>query len=82
MFAHPYFSAQQCGAAAGLIRRDPGPVRAAFTETGGPWRRISRTIRLVTGHKKPVPGTGINGGPCRIRTYDQVIKSHLLYQLS
>ena len=25
---------------------------------------------------------GVNGGPCRDRTYDQLIKSQLLYQLS
>jgi hypothetical protein len=25
---------------------------------------------------------GLNGGPCRDRTYDQLIKSQLLYQLS
>jgi hypothetical protein len=24
----------------------------------------------------------LNGGPCRDRTYDQLIKSQLLYQLS
>jgi len=24
----------------------------------------------------------VNGGPCRDRTYDQLIKSQLLYQLS
>ncbi len=28
------------------------------------------------------PGEGEDGGPCRIRTYDQLIKSQLLYQLS
>ena len=27
-------------------------------------------------------GEGEDGGPCRIRTYDQLIKSQLLYQLS
>ena len=27
-------------------------------------------------------GVGTNGGPCRDRTYDQLIKSQLLYQLS
>ena len=32
--------------------------------------------------KCPSRGTFVFGGPCRIRTYDQVIKSHLLYQLS
>ena len=29
-----------------------------------------------------LPGVGTNGGPCRDRTYDQLIKSQLLYQLS
>jgi hypothetical protein len=28
------------------------------------------------------PGTLLDGGPCRDRTYDQLIKSQLLYQLS
>jgi Fic family protein len=28
------------------------------------------------------PGTSLDGGPCRDRTYDQLIKSQLLYQLS
>ena len=30
----------------------------------------------------PLPTVELNGGPCRDRTYDQEIKSHLLYQLS
>jgi site-specific DNA recombinase len=29
-----------------------------------------------------LPGVGTSGGPCRDRTYDQLIKSQLLYQLS
>jgi hypothetical protein len=34
--------------------------------------KVTRNLLIING----------NGGPCRDRTYDQLIKSQLLYQLS
>lgn len=38
-------------------------------------------LKVVAGIRAPLASREI-GGPCRDRTYDQLIKSQLLYQLS
>jgi hypothetical protein len=49
------------------------PSKGAFCEQSF-WRLILRFDPSVAGFK--------NGGSCGIRTYDQLVKSQLLYQLS
>jgi hypothetical protein len=50
-----------------------GEPDEAADNVGFPARRFER---------KCSGSQGVGGGPCRDRTYDQLIKSQLLYQLS
>jgi hypothetical protein len=47
---------------------------------GAQWHNVVSVRRK--GAAQVLDCTGLNGGPCRDRTYDQLIKSQLLYQLS
>ncbi len=52
---------------------------AQRVQRGDSLGRPSGELALKALHERGVWG---NGGPCRDRTYDQLIKSQLLYQLS
>ena len=54
--------------------REPRPPTTALSSKG-------ERSQKKTGARSPERLSFI-GGPCRIRTYDQLIKSQLLYQLS
>jgi integrase len=84
----PFVQALVEGVGAKLpVEEDPSSSEGPITShgTSGP---ITRTDALEPAVKKPgspceSKTSGLDhGGPCRIRTYDQRIKSPLLYQLS
>jgi hypothetical protein len=57
-------------------------ARAQVASAAPPWsKKTMETAHNKTGTQLALVPVLI-GGPCKIRTYDQLIKSQLLYQLS
>ena len=64
---------------------EAGRDEAPIVEDDGEYRRHAALDGLSDADAKPVPRLGVwseIGGRCRTRTYDPLIKSQLLFQLS